>query len=657
MKQQKLQGIQIIIGKIAGTLLLLVLFSMLSCTADQDQQEEKSYPVEFELTQTRATDAMFEDGDKIGIYAVAAGKTFVESGNYADNRQYSYKAGKFLPVSTSEQIYVVTGKSYTYYAYYPYRSGINPSNVEFNAIDITTKNRPLWSMYNTNAGNIVRLPFENIFGLVEVNINETADKIISGVMLNKLPKASVNLCRVQVDIPSSQSPVSVPLTFYSSQNSISTFRTLLPAGNDITSGDELFNFVTSSSKTKKYYATESTSIVAGVKNSFNLTLLEDYIIKAISSVGGSITDATAWASGKTFQDGQSCSLYFTADNGYYFDGVYENGLNQNCISSPYTFTVTGNRTLEVRFKSNVITYGDWTVSVSANPTTIVAGGGTSMITASATRDILTNGVKTGTDTANPTLSVSGTGFSLSNKILTASNNTGSSRSCTVRATYSGVSKTCTVTQSAANITYGNWVVSVSASPATIAAGGGTSTITASAVRDVFTNGVKTGTDTANPSLSISGTGFSLSSTTVTAYENTGSLRQCTVTATYAGISKACTITQKPAQITWQYNLSVSPTFLSFSSKGQGKSFTVTSTRTKIVNGTITGTVENTAYSTSISGANASAFSVSGMTVTASENPTTDFRDGTLTITQTASGGKSATITLEQEGKVDIGTEI
>ena len=754
MKQQKLQGIQSIIGKIAGTLLLLVLFSMFSCTNDQEQ-DIALLPVEFELSQmqTRATDTTFDNDDKIGIYAVESGKTFLESGNYADNRQYSYKDGQFRPISSAEQIYVVKGKSYTYYAYYPYRSGIDPSNVEFNAVNITTKDRPLWSMNNTNSGNVVRLTFENIFGLVEVNINETADKIVSGVMLKKLPKASVNLCSKVVSTSTSQSPASIPLTLYNSQSSISTFRTLLPTGNNISSGDELFNFVTASSKAKKYYATENTSIVAGVKNVFNLTLLEEYLIKATSTAGGNITDATAWASGKTFQDGQSCSLPFTANPGYYFDGVYENNFKQNCTSSPYTFAVTGNRTLEVRFKPNVITYGNWVVSVSANPTTIAAGGGTSTISASATRDILTNGIKTGTDTGTPTLSASGTGFSLSNttltasnntgssrsctvtathggisktctitqsaaqitygnwvvsvsaspttiaadggtstisasatrdiftngtktgsdttdpslsyagtgftlsgKTLTASNNTGSSRSCTVTATHGGVSKTCTVTQSAAQITYGNWVVSVSASPTTIAAGGGTSTISASATRDILTNGVKTGTDTGIPTLSANGTGFSLSNTTLTASNNTESSRSCTVTATHGGVSKTCTVTQNGASITYEYSFSVTPTFLSFSSKGGTKSFTVTSTRVKFVNGTSTGTTENVNYTSAVSGVDASGFTVSETSVIASENPTTDFRDATVTLTQTGSG-KTVTITLEQERKINIDTEI
>ena len=623
----------------------------------------------------------------------------------------------------------------------------------YDATSTTTKNRPLWSMNNRNSGSSVQLAFNNVFGLIEVNINETSDKIVSGAILRKYPKVTMNMCSNTLSTIQ-QDPASVPLTLYNSSSSVSTFRTFLPAGNVITSGDDLFSFKTTSSESKKYYATKDITTVAGEKNVFSLTLLEEYLIKATSTTGGSITNnATAWANGQKFKDGQQCSIPFAANSGYFFDGIYENNVKQNCSSSPYTFNVTKARTLEVRFKANVITYGNWNVSVSASPTTIAAGGGTSLITTTATRDILTNGVKTGTETGNPTLSVSGSGFSLSGKTLTASNNTGSARSCTitathggvsktctvtqsavsitygswvvsvsaspttiaaaggtssitttatrdiltngvktgtetgnptlsvsgsgfslsgktltasnntgsarsctVTATHSGVSKTCTVTQSAVSITYGSWVVSVSASPTTIAASGGTSTISASAVRDVFTNGVKTGTDTGTPTLSASGTGFSLSGKILTAGNNTGSSRSCTVTATHGGVSKTCTVTQSAGVITYEYSFSVSPTFLSFSSKGETKSFTVSSTRIKFINGTSTGTTENVGYTSAVSGAGASGFSVSGTSVIASENPTTDFRDATVTFTQTGSG-KTATITLEQERKISIDTEI
>ena len=157
-------------------------------------------------------------------------------------------------------------------------------------------------------------------------------------------------------------------------------------------------------------------------------------------------------------------------------------------------------------------------------------------------------------------------------------------------------------------------------------------------------------------MSANGTGFSLSNTTLTASNNTESSRSCTVTATHGGVSKTCTVTQNGASITYEYSFSVTPTFLSFSSKGGTKSFTVTSTRVKFVNGTSTGTTENVNYTSAVSGVDASGFTVSETSVIASENPTTDFRDATVTLTQTGSG-KTVTITLEQERKINIDTEI
>lgn len=97
--------------------------------------------------------------------------------------------------------------------------------------------------------------------------------------------------------------------------------------------------------------------------------------------------------------------------------------------------------------------------------------------------------------------------------------------------------------------YGSWNIAVSANPTTIAASGGTSTITASCMRTktpVYTSG-STGTATtesATPTLAISGTGFTLSGTTVTASKNNVASRTATVTASYSGAtSKSVTITQ------------------------------------------------------------------------------------------------------------------
>lgn len=99
-------------------------------------------------------------------------------------------------------------------------------------------------------------------------------------------------------------------------------------------------------------------------------------------------------------------------------------------------------------------YGSWNISISANPTTIAASGGTSTITASCTRTktpVYTSG-STGTATtesATPTLAISGAGFTLSGTTVTASKNNVAARTATVTASYSGAtSKFVTITQSA-----------------------------------------------------------------------------------------------------------------------------------------------------------------------------------------------------------------
>lgn len=97
--------------------------------------------------------------------------------------------------------------------------------------------------------------------------------------------------------------------------------------------------------------------------------------------------------------------------------------------------------------------------------------------------------------------------------------------------------------------YSIWNIGITANPTTIAASGGTSTITASCTRTktpVYTSG-STGTATtesATPTLAISGAGFTLSGTTVTASKNNVAARTAIVTASYSGAtSKSVTITQ------------------------------------------------------------------------------------------------------------------
>ena len=303
-------------------------------------------------------------------------------------------------------------------------------------------------------------------------------------------------------------------------------------------------------------------------------------------------------------------------------------------------------------------WSDWSVTVSANPETVANTGGTSVITADAarTRAWTWNGVGgsggTETDRATPSLSAAGSGFSLSGTTLTAGNNTTTSeRSCTVTATHAGKSATCTVKQPAGTTGYGDWKVNISASPTTIAAAGGTSTLTCSAARDVYTNGVKTGTETATPVISGSAAGFSLSGKTVSAGNNTStSTRSITYTATHAGKSASCTITQSAGNrqyaswSAWNVTVSANPATIAASGGTSSISAAATRTRTWTWNGVSgSGGTETDRATPSLSAAG-SGFSLSGKTVSAGNNTTASERSCTVTAT---SNGRSAACTVRQ----------
>lgn len=132
----------------------------------------------------------------------------------------------------------------------------------------------------------------------------------------------------------------------------------------------------------------------------------------------------------------------------------------NEITSNRTGTVTitqneSNKTATISLSQSgddVSSYGEWVITVSANPTSVSSSGGTSTITASAKRTIYWESGDVTEETGNPTLSTNLGSLSSSSSpsTLTLGENTStSSRTATINATYSSKSATCTVTQSGA----------------------------------------------------------------------------------------------------------------------------------------------------------------------------------------------------------------
>lgn len=203
-----------------------------------------------------------------------------------------------------------------------------------------------------------------------------------------------------------------------------------------------------------------------------------------------------------------------------------------------------------------------TIPASGGSATAKAGNGTQSWNKSATittyqydsgstQNVTTENASSGTNNVSPSIaSIEATASSKGTTV--SSQTTVKSQAVTWSANGKSASGTMYIYQAANSIdsyNYGSWNIAISANPTTIAASGGTSTITASCTRTktpVYTSG-STGTATtesATPTLAISGTGFTLSGTTVTASKNNVAARTATVTASYSGAtSKSVTITQ------------------------------------------------------------------------------------------------------------------
>lgn len=245
---------------------------------------------------------------------------------------------------------------------------------------------------------------------------------------------------------------------------------------------------------------------------------------------------------------------------------YGNNTSTSSRSSVFRATIDSTtKDITINQSAGARVYGSWsgwTVTCSASSYKVWAGGDSVTIYSNASRNRTwtwngvagSGGIQTDSDT--PTISVtSGVGV-LSGNTLTFSNNTSpDARTTRVTANYNGVTDYCDVMQYGGNKVTGSWTswqVTISASPMNIAASGGSSTITCSAVRtrNYTWNGVGTTyteTENGSPTLSKSGDG-TLSGTTSGSkltYGNrtTTTSRSTTVTATYSGVSKSINITQ------------------------------------------------------------------------------------------------------------------
>lgn len=319
-------------------------------------------------------------------------------------------------------------------------------------------------------------------------------------------------------------------------------------------------------------------------------------------------------------------------------------------------------------------WGAWSISLSANVTTIAAAGGNATLSTSATRSRTWQWNGTGTTytengSGSPTLSKVNGVASLSGSTVNYGNNTStSSRSSVFRATIDGSTKDITINQSAGAKIYGSWSswsVSCSASSYKVWAEGDSVTIYSSASRNrTWTwNGVAgsggTESDSATPSISVtSGVGV-LSGNTLTFSNNTSpDARTTRVTANYNGVTDYCDVMQYGGNkvtgswTSWQVTISASP--MNIAASGGSSTILCHASRTRNYTWNGVGTTytetENGSPTLSKSGDGTLSGTTSGSKLTYGNRTTTTSRS--TTVTATYSGvSKSINITQSAGSKV------
>lgn len=253
--------------------------------------------------------------------------------------------------------------------------------------------------------------------------------------------------------------------------------------------------------------------------------------------------------------------------------------------------------------------------------------------------------------------------SISNNVLTIPNNESTNtKSGTLTVIFTLENKqtkevSAALNQAAGAKVYTNWVLDLQTDGTSVEAKGGTRTVTANIARRTY-KWNNTGTvysETATPTLSISGSA-SLSGNQIKFTSNESvSARSATLTASYVGLSKTVTIMQQAgakvysAWSAWTVSISASTQTIAASGGSSTITTNASRSRTWTWNGVGTTHTDTETATPTLSGS-AGGFTLSGKTVTASNNTTINSRSITITATSN-SVSKSITITQSAGAKV------
>lgn len=274
---------------------LLLLFC--SCSNDEEYTNEGKdtktatsvvkFNFGFQGSTKVATDeafqSVFETGDEVGVFVVKEGEALQASSNYEDNRKLVYNGTNWV-LDGEDIFYPTDGTNLSIYAYYPYKDGVNPTNLAFeagvdqsDAAGYSTSDFLLAKAVNQTEANI-DLSFTHTLALVQVEVvrGKNLPSITSDLKVYLHNNITAFLADWSTSKATAQGGLAKDIKMLRVENTSGTYlyRALVPA-QTIASGIKLFSFVqtTSGKEIDNVYTTSATAeLVAGKVTKWKVTL-------------------------------------------------------------------------------------------------------------------------------------------------------------------------------------------------------------------------------------------------------------------------------------------------------------------------------------------------------------------------------------------------
>lgn len=283
------------------------MLAMNSCEKENEMStgEQKGTPVEFEMginsiTKTTTADDTYEttfaENDSVGIF-VYNGTELVKA-----NAHYKLNADKKWVAQGNDAIYAETGKTYSYYAYYPYNA--NPGN--YDAISLAVKLDQKTNGYNSSdalmaktdvetvaENTTVQLQYKHAYALAQVKLsgNDVAEGAVV-TLENVFSVASINLKdQNQNAVSDVAGSITMKPCDATAANGAYYYRAIVPA-QTIEAGKALVK-VYSGAKTYQFTYDQAVEYKSGELRQINITL-GDAPQESTITIAGADKEITDW---------------------------------------------------------------------------------------------------------------------------------------------------------------------------------------------------------------------------------------------------------------------------------------------------------------------------------------------------------------------------